>query len=91
MPISFYWRTPSQTEIDFIWTRGKKAIGFEVKSVPIWKKEYGSTLNQLFEENRIQKCFGIYLGNARLKEHAVPVLPLVEFMKDIARGKILDR
>ena len=85
-----YWRTPAQTEIDFIWTRGKKAIGFEVKSGPVWKKEYGTALNQLFQEKRLQKCFGIYLGNTRLKDHAVQVLPLVEFMKTMARGQILD-
>lgn len=86
----FYWRTPSQSEIDFIWTRGRKAIGFEVKAATAWKKEYGGVLHQLFHENQLQKCFGIYLGNTRLKDRAIQILPLKEFMKDIAHGKIID-
>ena len=86
----YYWRTPNQTEIDFVWMRGKKAIGFEVKAATVWKKEYSSVLNQRFQEKLLQKCFGIYLGDARLKDHEVHVLPLKEFMRDIALGKILN-
>lgn len=85
-----YWRTPSQSEIDFIWTRGRKTVGIEVKAAQVWKREYGGTLNQLSHEKRLQECFGVYLGNARLKDHAVHVLPIKEFMKDIAHGKLLS-
>lgn len=84
-----YWRTPSQSEIDFIWMRGKRTVGLEVKAVSVWKKEYGRVLNQLCQTKQLRQCFGIYLGNARLKDHAVQVLPLKEFMKDMAQGKIL--
>ncbi len=85
----FYWRTPSQSEVDFVWVRGKRSVGIEVKATPVWKKEYGNTLNELFYEKRIQRCLGIYLGNVRLKDRAVHVLPVKEFMKDIAEGEIL--
>ena len=84
-----YWRNPSQSEIDFVWTGGKKAVGIEVKSGLVWKKEYGSVLNQMLEQGQIQKGFGVYLGDARLKQNAVPILPLKEFMKGIAKGTIL--
>lgn len=84
-----YWRTPSQTEIDFVWRRGGKNIGFEVKAVSTWKKEYGNALNQLWQEKGLQKCFGVYLGSTRLKDRAVQILPLKEFMKDLAQGKVL--
>jgi predicted AAA+ superfamily ATPase len=86
----YYWRTPSQTEIDFIWTRGKQAVGFEVKAATVWKKEYSSALNQLFREKGLQKCFGIYLGDILLKDHAVRILPLKEFMRAIALGQVLS-
>lgn len=85
----FYWRTPSGSEVDFIWTRGKKNVAIEVKSAPVWKKEHGSALNQLFDEGRVQKCFGVYGGNARLKDRAVDVLPVKDFMRDLSRGKVL--
>lgn len=86
----FYWRTPSQSEIDFVWTRGKKSVGIEVKASSTWKKEYGGTLNQLFLEKRLQRCFGVYSGDIRLKDHAVHVMPVKEFMKALAEGKVLD-
>ncbi len=84
----YYWRTPYQTEVDFIWVRGKKAVGFEVKAVTVWKKEYSNVLNELSREKQIQKCFAIYLGETRLKDHAVQVLPLKEFMKALVRGEV---
>jgi predicted AAA+ superfamily ATPase len=84
----FYWGTPSGSEVDFIWVRGGKALGFEVKAVTKWKTEYGSALNQLSLEGRFERCFAVYLGEVRLKDHAVHVLPLKEFMRDLAQGKI---
>lgn len=27
-----HWRTPSESEVDFIWTRAKRAVGIEVKA-----------------------------------------------------------
>lgn len=84
----FYWGTPSQSEIDFIWTRGRKAVGIEVKAVSGWKTEYGSVLNQWASEERLQKCFAVYLGDIRMKDHAIHVLPIKEFMKDLAQGKV---
>ncbi len=84
----FYWGTPSRSEIDFIWTRGEKAVGIEVKAVSRWKTEYGSALNQWASEGRLQKCFGVYLGDIRLKDHAIHVLPLKEFMRDLTQGAI---
>lgn len=85
----FYWGTPSRSEIDFIWRRGRKVFGFEVKAVSEWKTGYGSALNELFSEGRIQKCFAVYLGDIRLKDRSIHVLPVKEFMKDLTRGMIL--
>ncbi|MFH0986088.1 MAG: AAA family ATPase [Candidatus Omnitrophota bacterium] len=84
----FYWGSPSRSEIDFIWTRGGKSVGIEVKAVSGWKTEYGSALNQGACEGWLQKCFAVYLGDVRLKDHAVHILPLKEFMKDLAQGAI---
>ncbi len=85
----FYWGTTGHGEIDFIWKRGRQTIAIEVKAAAVWKKEYGDTLNRLFDEGLIRKCFGVYGGNVRLKDRAVNVLPVKEFMKDLAQGKML--
>jgi len=84
----FYWGTPSGAEVDFIWSRGDRAVGIEVKAVSKWKTEFGNALNQLSNEKRLQRCFAVYLGDVRLKDLAIHVLPLKEFMKDLARGEI---
>ncbi|MFH0821031.1 MAG: DUF4143 domain-containing protein [Candidatus Peregrinibacteria bacterium] len=85
----FYWRTPSHSEVDFIWVRGKRAVGIEVKAAAVWKSDYGNCLKELFFQKQIQKGIGVYLGQERLKDRAVEILPLKSFMKDLAQGKIL--
>jgi predicted AAA+ superfamily ATPase len=42
-----YYRTPSGSEVDFIWVRGKHAVGIEVKASPRWRQEYGRALAEL--------------------------------------------
>ncbi|MBX7117326.1 MAG: DUF4143 domain-containing protein, partial [Myxococcaceae bacterium] len=36
-----YWRTPSGSEVDFIWSRGKKQVAIEVKASTRWRSEEG--------------------------------------------------
>ena len=36
----YYWGTHGGTEVNFIWVRGKRAVGFEVKSSQRWMPEY---------------------------------------------------
>ena len=36
-----YWRTPAGSEVDFIWTRAKRAVGIEVKASSVWRRELG--------------------------------------------------
>ena len=42
-----YYRTPSGTEVDFIWSRGTHRIGIEVKASRQWRPEYGRALRDL--------------------------------------------
>ena len=84
-----YWRTPSGTEVDFIWSRAKTAIGIEVKLSPIWRREFGSALKELSEAKKIQKCYAVYLGAARLKDGPIEVLPLKDMMRALVNGDVL--
>ena len=34
----FYWRTESGNEVDLIWKKGNRSIGFEIKSSSVWKE-----------------------------------------------------
>ncbi len=84
-----YWRTPSGSEVDFVWERGDKRIGIEVKASKRWRSEYGAALDDLKKEGRLTAAFGVYAGRERQKERGLTVLPFVEFTRELTAGKIL--
>lgn len=84
-----YWRTPSGTEVDFVWERGDKRIGIEVKASKRWRSEYGSALADLKKEGHITAAFGVYAGSERQRERELTVLPFAEFTRDLTAGKVL--
>lgn len=84
-----YWRTPSGSEVDFVWTRGRSSVGIEVKASATWKSDFGSALEEMRSEGVVQRAFGVYLGREPLKKLGVEVLPLVEFLRKLAAGQVL--
>ncbi len=85
----FYYRTPSGTEIDFIWTRGASSVAVEVKASPRWRPEYGTALNDLATAGAVAGCYGVYLGDIPLRDRAVHVLPLHSFLQELYAGRVL--
>lgn len=69
----YFWRTADGNEVDFIFKKGKKVIGFEIKSSKEWKKDFNYGLETLLEEKVIQKAYGVYLGERELKVGNVEV------------------
>jgi predicted AAA+ superfamily ATPase len=86
-----YWRTPWGTEVDFVWSRGTRAVAIEVKASKTWRAEYSRGLQVLAEGKKIARCVGVYCGNDRLQHGAVRVLPVSDFMRELADGRILPR
>lgn len=84
-----YWRTPSGSEVDFIWTRGKRAVGIEVKAAAGWRSEYGASLRSLVDAQAVQAAYGVYTGEPELRDGPVRVLPLVRFLAELTRGSVL--
>lgn len=84
-----YWRSSAGHEVDFVWHRGRTAIGFEVKSGPRWRSEYGKHLKGLLEKGALQRGYGVYLGEHTLQDGPVTVLPLIEWMQRLSCGKLL--
>ena len=84
-----YWRTPSGSEVDFVWTRGPKAVGIEVKASPTWRSEYATSLKELLSAGVLTTAYGVYGGQAELKDGPVRVLPLGAFLRVLAAGKVL--
>ncbi|MBI3375209.1 MAG: DUF4143 domain-containing protein [Betaproteobacteria bacterium] len=84
-----YYRTPSGTEVDFVWGRGKLTVGIEVKASPRWRPEYGRALADLHRAGVVTSCWGVYLGETPLKDGPVRVLPLHAFLGELAAGRVL--
>lgn len=84
-----YWRTPSGSEVDFVWSRARRSVGIEVKSSAGWRAGAGRVLKELLAAGVVGDAFGVYLGTAALKDGPVQVLPLQVFLARLNRGEIL--
>jgi predicted AAA+ superfamily ATPase len=84
-----YWRTPSGSEVDFIWTRGERAVGIEVKASPKWRDDFGGALKSLVADRIVRTGIGVYTGTAELRDGPLRVLPLTTFLQEQTSGKIL--
>ncbi len=84
-----YWRTPSGSEVDFIWERGGKRIGIEVKAAKEWRREFGSTLVDLRAEKQLTAAVAVYGGGRRLVDRGLPVLPFGDFVRELGAGRVL--
>ena len=84
-----YYRTPSGSEVDFIWTRGSNSVGIEVKASERWRPEHGRALAELHRAKVVRACFGVYLGEHALRDGPITVLPLHEFLCELAAGRVL--
>ena len=84
-----YYRTPSGTELDFVWTRAGHAVGIEVKATERWRSEFSRALVELQSTGVIATAWGVYLGDRPLQAGSVRVLPLALFLGELAAGKVL--
>jgi predicted AAA+ superfamily ATPase len=84
-----YYRTPSGTEIDFIWKRGSHAVGIEVKASDRWRPEFSRPLIDLSSTGVVSAAWGVYLGDQPLQDGPLRVLPLGTFLAELAAGRVL--
>ena len=84
-----YWRTPSGAEVDFVWTRGTRAVGIEVKASKRWRRGDGAALKQMAAQGVVRRGLGVYLGDVPLKDGPVDVLPVRSFLQRLNAGIIL--
>ncbi len=84
-----YWATPSGGEIDFIWRRGKRAIGIEVKASNRYRREESAILREFLERKLISSAYLVYDGKEILRDGALVVLPVREFMRQLAHGEVI--
>ena len=76
-------------EVDFIWTRGGRSVGIEVKATQRWRPEDGRALEDLSAAGVLRRMVAVYLGRTPLKSGGVDVLPLARFLADLRAGSII--
>lgn len=84
-----YWRTPSGSEVDFVWSRAATTVGIEVKAAKRWRQGDGAALKQLQAEKHLRRVFGVYTGRESLRDGPIAVLPLQQFLKRLVNGNVL--
>lgn len=85
-----YWRTPTGSEIDFVWSLGDVSVGIEVKAATRWRPQDGRALKEIIGAGKISRGFGVYRGTSEQKDGAVWVFPVKEFMKRLQAGEIIS-
>jgi len=85
-----YWRTPAGVEVDFIWRRGRRAVGVEVKASARWRREDAAVLRQLLDEKVLTAGYLVYGGSEVLRDRGVDILPLEAFARRAARGDLFN-
>ncbi|MBI5501549.1 MAG: ATP-binding protein [Deltaproteobacteria bacterium] len=86
-----YWRTPSGSEVDFLWSRGGTTVAIEAKASRRWRPLDGRAMRSLAASSGIARCIGVYLGDIVLRDGPIVVLPFLEFTRQLAAGKVLCR
>ena len=84
-----YYGTPSRSEVDFVWSRGRRNVGIEVKASERWRPEYGRALRDLHGAGVLSACYAVYLGATQQRDGPVRVLPVPAFLDELSAGLVL--
>lgn len=86
-----FWRTPSGTEVDFIWWYGETAVGIEVKSSTTIRKQHLKGLKTLAESMAIEASYLVYLGSEELLIEGIQIIPVMQFLRKLHQGAIIGQ
>jgi predicted AAA+ superfamily ATPase len=85
----YHWRTSGGSEIDFIWQRGAKSIGIEIKTSSMWRSDFGKSLRPLLKEQKLSRAIVIYRGKSVTLEEGVEGMPVEDFLSLLWKGEIV--
>ncbi len=86
-----FWRTPSGTEIDFVWWYGDEIVPIEVKASKEVRSSVLKSIRSLSEQKSIRASYVVYLGEKELRFGDTWALPAISFLKKLHTGEILGR
>jgi len=83
-----FWRTPSGSEIDFIWWYGSKAVAVEVKASKEFRKDFLKGIRAFSEQIQLDSSYVVYNGDKELSVEGTWILPFKSFAKRLHAGEI---
>lgn len=83
-----YWATPTGSEVDFVWWRGRDVVGIEVKNGREMRREFLRGI-AAFREGRPVRGYIVYRGERELEFGGIRVLPLKAFLRRLHAGEIM--
>jgi predicted AAA+ superfamily ATPase len=83
-----YWATPTGSEVDFVWWRGKRVVAIEVKHAREFRREHRKGI-AAFTGETAAHSYVVYLGDRELVVDGTRVLPLEVFLRRLHSGEIV--
>ncbi len=84
-----YWRTPSGSEVDFVWWYGDAMVAVEVKAARRYKPEFLTGIRSLATGKTLRSSWLVYLGERELKEEGTWIVPVASFLRKLHAGEVL--
>ena len=84
-----YWRTPSGTEVDFVWQKGSRVVAIEAKATKTYSSKFGAGIRSMEEGKKLSGKWVVYLGEKSLKDDGIHVTPALKFAKLLSQDEII--
>lgn len=84
-----YWRTPSGSEVDFVWKYGDSIVLLEIKAAKKFHKKFLTGIKSFKEEKKVKDAYIVYCGEEALLIDDIRVIPVTKFLKLLYQGEIL--
>lgn len=78
-----YWRTPNNTEVDFVLYGNKGIKAFEVKRTARALKPMLSPLTSFLKSYPMAKAYFVYGGKRRMREGKIEIIPMDDMLKKL--------
>lgn len=83
-----YWRTPSGSEVDFVWWHGSDVVALEVKHAREVRRDFRKGI-EAFVAGVPARSYVVYQGERELLVDGTRVLPLERFLRLLHAGEII--
>lgn len=83
-----YWATPGGTEVDFVYSRGGRTVGIEVKHSRTWQSRFLKGLKSLGEARPVEGWV-VYRGREELVMDGTRVMPVAAFLRRLHAGEVV--